>query len=125
MTDFLLDMITTDSYPYLESFKNQEELNTYFGSEFPIKFEDLDQESLNAFVDNWTTDNDFFLIENNIADYDLDKGYIIREAVYKLNDKYYRMEYMESWCEPNEVTTEPYEVEQIITSQPLIQYVRK
>lgn len=125
MTDFLFDMVTTDSYPYLENFKNQEELNTYFGFEFPIKFENLSQESLNTFIDNWTTENGFYLMENNIADYDLDKGYVIREAVYKLNNKYYRMEYMENWCDPNEVTTEPYEVEQIITNQPVIKYIRK
>lgn len=81
ISDFLFDMITRDDYPYISNFGSQEDLNDYFGFEVPLEFGKVNQEELNVFVDNWTTDNKFSVEEDNIVDYDLDKGYLIRSVV--------------------------------------------
>lgn len=55
-------------------------------------------------------DHKFSVIYDEVDSYDLEDMYVIREVVFTIDEKYYRLYYEESYENANRLYSPPYEV---------------
>lgn len=86
---------------------------------FEIKEEDTWQE-LEDKAEAWEKEHGLEIIEDKVIDYDLEKAYVTKRMVFKLDNHYYTFEYYYSYCWNDvdmigEELKEVYPVEKTIT----------
>lgn len=121
MNTFVIDLIVNGDWFELPCFNSQEELEKYLGEKASIDFNNEDE--IFDFIDQWKKDHKFSIIYDKIDSYDLEDMYAIREVVYTLDEKYYRLYYKESYEWADELYQDPYEVTPV--EKTIIEYVKK
>ena len=100
LTKFLYDLIVREEYNW--------ELDDLSDYPFEIKEEDYkdiieDKWGYKRYItldykaDKWVLEHGFEVMEESIVDYDLEKAYIVKKVVFKLDNKYYTFEYYYSY----------------------------
>lgn len=121
MNKLTIDLVITNEWYEFPDFNSQEELNGYVGEEVPVKFNDKD--GIQNFVSKWEKDHKFSIIRNTIDYYNLEAMYVIREVIFTIDEKYYRLFYKESCAYENSLYKEPIEV--VPVEETIIKYVEK
>lgn len=119
MSPLVIDLVVNGNWFELPCFNSPEELEEYLGEETSIDFDNEDE--IFDFIDKWEKDHKFSTIYNKVDRYDLEAMYAIREVVFTVDEKYYRLYYKESYAYANELYLEPYEVTPV--EKTIIEYV--
>lgn len=115
MNNLIFDLVIEDGFWEIPDCSFRDTLEYYRDS---IDKEINTTEELNNYIKKWIEDHKFANLDNSLYDYDLEKGYAIREAVYTIDDKYYRILYYTdpyNGCELEEGPVEVYPVTTTIT----------
>lgn len=108
MNAFVIDLVVNGDWLELPCFNSQEELEEYLGEKTSIDFDNEDE--IFDFIDKWEKEHKFSTIYNKVDRYDLEKMYAIRDVVFTLDGRYYKLYYRESYCDTNKLEQGPYEV---------------
>lgn len=109
MDKFIIDLVINYNWFELPYFNSQEELNEYMGEEVPIRFNNSD-DKIYDYINQWEKNHKFSVIYDKVDSYDLEDMYVIREVVFTIDEKYYRLYYKESYENANRLYAAPYEV---------------
>lgn len=120
MNNFIFDLVTQEGFWSISESEFEDKLKEY---QDIINTEINNAEELTEYLENWIKEHNFSNLDNDIFNYDLEKGYIEKEAVYTVDNKYYEILYYYNYCNGYGLLEEPvevYPVEEIITK-----YVKK
>lgn len=120
MNNFIFDLVTEGGFWGISeaSFKNALE---EYKDIITVKVNNAQE--LTEYLEKWIKEHHFSNIENTVFDYDLEKSYIIKSAIYTVDNKYYEILYYSdpyNGCELEEGPTEVKPIKKVITS-----YVKK
>lgn len=124
MNKFIFDLIIQGGWYEIPEFNSQEEFEEYIGEKVPVKFDELEQD-INNFVEEWKSNHNFSVLENNLEYYDLEKGYVERVVIYTLDNKFYKIYYYAGPDLGYELRSGPYEVIPVKETVEITKYVIK
>lgn len=115
MNNFIFDLVTQEGFWGISESEFEDKLKEY---QDIISTEINNSKELTEYLENWIKEHNFSNLDNTIFDYDLEKGYIEKKAVYTVDNKCYEILYYYDYCGEHELLEEPievYPVEKIVT----------
>lgn len=120
MSNLIFDLVIEDGFWGISDCSFRDTLEYYKDS---IDKEINTNEELNNYIKKWIENHKFANLDNSLYDYDLEKGYAIREAVYTIDNKYYRIRYYTDPYDGCELVEGPVEVYPVTTT--ITKYIEK
>lgn len=121
MDNLIFDLVTEQGFWGIRPSKFEEKLKSY-RDEIDIKINTV--EELINYINNWIIEHKFSNLENKVLDFDLEKGYSIREAIYTVEGKYYAIIYYSDPYNDPELEEGPVEVHPITETITVTKYVK-
>lgn len=120
-SDFIFDLVTEEGFYGISDYSFKSKLEKYKDI---INVKINNAEELTNYLEKWIKEHHFSNIENTVSDYDLEERYVIKRAIYTVDNKYYKILYCYSdYYNRYELKEGPIEV--IPIEEKVINYVEK
>jgi hypothetical protein len=120
MNNFIFDLVTEEGFWGISDYSFKSKLEEYKDI---INVKVNNAQELTDYLEGWIKEHHFSNIENTVFNYDLEKSYIIKRAIYTVDNKYYEILYYSDPYNGCELEEGPTEVEPI--KKVIISYIKK